>query len=94
MTNSEILLSQLTDPFRLGLIVALVVTMLRTEVVTGRWIPLILGVFFVAAILPMTTSRGMAEGGMVLAIALGVVANVILLALVMAIRHVVLRLMP
>ena len=94
MTNSEILLSQLTDPFRLGLIVALVVTMLRTEVVTGRWIPLILGVVFVAAILPMTTSRGMSDGGMALAIALGVVANIILLALVMAIRHVVLRLMP
>lgn len=94
MTNSEILLSQLTDPFRLGLIVALVVTMLRTEVVTGRWIPLILGVIFVAAILPMTTSRGMTDGGMALAIALGVVANLILLALVMAIRHVVLRLMP
>ena len=94
MTNSEILLSQLTDPFRLGLIVALVVTMLRTEVVTGRWIPLILGVFFVAAILPMTTSRGMADGGMALAIGLGVLANLVLLALVMAIRHVVLRLMP
>ena len=94
MTNSEILLSQLTDPFRLGLIVALVVTMLRTEVVTGRWIPLISGVFFVAAILPMTTSRGMTDGGMALAIALGVIANLILLALVMAIRHVVLRLMP
>ena len=94
MTNSEILLSQLTDPFRLGLIVALVITMLRTEVVTGRWIPLILGVFFVAAILPMTTSRGVTDGGMALAIAMGVIANVILLALVLAIRHVVLRLMP
>ena len=94
MTSSEILLSQLTDPFRLGLIVALVVTMLRTEVVTGRWIPLILGVVFVAAILPMTTSRGMADSGMAVAIALGIVANIILLALVMAIRHVVLRLMP
>ena len=93
MTNSEILLSQLTDPFRLGLIVALVVTMLRTEAVTGRWVPLAAGVVFVAAILPMTTARG-AEAGLAQAIALGILANLVLLALVMAIRHVVLRIMP
>ena len=94
MTNSEVLLSQLTDPFRLGLIVALVVTMLRTEAVTGRWIPLAAGVVFVAAILPLTTARGMAEGAMAQLILLGIVANLLLLALVMAIRPVVLRIMP
>lgn len=94
MTSSDILLSQLTDPFRLGLIVALVVTMLRTEAVTGRWVPLAAGVVFVAAILPVTTARGMADGGMVQVVALGIVANFVLLALVMAIRHVVLRIMP
>ena len=93
MTASEILFSQLTDPFRLGLIVALVVKMLRTEAVTGRWVPLAAGVLFVAAILPMTTSRA-DEGTLAQAIALGIVANLLLLALVMAIRHVVLRLMP
>ncbi len=94
MSNSDILLSQLTDPFRLGLIVALVVTMLRTEAVTGRWIPLSAGVVFVAVILPLTTARGMADGAMAQAIALGIVANLVLLALVMAIRHFVLRIMP
>lgn len=94
MTNSEILLSQLTDPFRLGLIVALVVTMLRTEAVTGRWIPLAAGIVFVAVILPLTTARGLVEGAMGQTIALGIVANLVLLALVMAIRHVVLRIMP
>jgi hypothetical protein len=93
MTNSEILLSQLTDPFRLGLIVALVVTMLRTEAVTGRLVPLAAGVLFVAAILPMTTARGDA-GTLAQAIALGIMANLVLLALVMAIRHLVLRIMP
>src|SRR4028118_1889563 len=71
MTISEILLSQLTDPFRLGLIVALVVTMLRTEAVTGRWVPLATGVVFVAFILPLTTARGMAEGGAAHAASLG-----------------------
>lgn len=94
MANSDILLSQLTDPFRLGLIVALVVTMLRTEAVTGRWIPLGAGVVFVAVILPMTTARGLAEGAVGQAVALGIVANLVLLALVMAIRHLVLRIMP
>lgn len=94
MTNSEILLSQLADPFRLGLIVALVVTMLRTEAVTGRWVPLAAGVLFVAVIIPMTTARGAAEGAMAQAVALGVVANLVLLALVLAIRQVVLRFMP
>lgn len=94
MTFSDILLDQLTDPFRLGLIVALVVTMYRTQAVTGRFVPLAAGVLFVAAILPMTTARGAVEGGIATAIALGVVANLILLAVVLGIRHVVLRLMP
>ena len=93
MTNSEILLSQLTDPFRLGLIVALVVTMLRNEAVTGRWLPLAAGVLFVAVILPLTTARP-EEGMMAQVIALGIVANLVLLALVMGIRHLVLRIMP
>lgn len=94
MTPVEILIAQLTDPFRLGLIVALVVTMLRTEAVTGRWVPLAAGVLFVAAILPMTTSRAMAEGALPQVILLGIVANLLLLGLVLAIRHVVLRIMP
>lgn len=93
MMNSEILLEQLTDPFRLGLLVALVVTMLRTEAVTGRWIPLALGVLFVAFILPATTGAG-AGVPFWTAVALGLVANLALLALIMAIRHVVLRIMP
>ena len=93
MINSEILLAQLTDPFRLGLLVALVVTMLRTEAVTGRWIPLALGVLFVAFILPATTAAG-AGVPFWTAVVLGVVANLVLLALIMAIRHVVLRIMP
>jgi hypothetical protein len=93
MTNFEILLSQLTDPFRLGLIVALVLTMLRTESVTGRWIPLALGVAFVAAIIPMTIGRA-SEVPLVTLIVLGLVANLVILALVMAIRHLVLRFLP
>jgi hypothetical protein len=93
MTFGEILFSQLTDPFRLGLIVALVVTMLRTEAVTGRWVPLALGILFVAFIIPATFGRAVAEPLWQL-VAVGIVVNVLLLALVMAIRHIVLRIMP
>jgi hypothetical protein len=93
MTFPEMLATQLFDPFRLGLIVALVVTMLRTEAVTGRWAPLALGVGFVAFIIPLTTRRGAAEPLWELVL-VGLVANLLLLAVVMAIRHVVLRIMP
>ena len=93
MTVPDILLAQLFDPFRLGLIVALVVTMLRTEAVTGRWLPLALGVAFVAVIIPITTQGGTAEP-LWLFVAIGVLANIALLALVMLIRHFVLRIMP
>jgi hypothetical protein len=57
MTFGEILVAQLTDPFRLALIVGLVLTMLRTEAVTGRWVPLALGLLFVAFIIPATMAR-------------------------------------
>ena len=93
MTFGEMLVAQLTDPFRLALIVGLVLTMLRTERVTGRWAPLALGVAFVAVIIPLTTQRGAPEPMWEL-IAVGLVANVVLLAVVMAIRHLVLRIMP
>ena len=93
MTVSEILFAQLTDPFRLGLIVALVVTMLRTELVTGRWLPLALGVAFVAVIIPTTIQSNAAEPLWRL-VAVGLVANLLLLVVVLGIRHVVLRLMP
>jgi len=93
MTFGEIFLAQLFDPFRLGLIVALVVTMLRTEAVTGRWLPLAAGLLFVAVIIPATMARGAAEPFWTL-VGVGLAANLVLLAVVMAIRHVVLRIMP
>ena len=93
MTMTELISTQLTDPFRLGLIVALVVTMLRTEAVTGRWLPLAAGVFFVAFIIPATIGQDTAIPFWQL-VATGLIANVLLLAVVMAIRHVVLRIMP
>ena len=40
MTLPDLLLSQLADPFRIGLLIALFVTMLRTRAASGVWVPL------------------------------------------------------
>ena len=55
---TELIQSQLMDPFRIGLIVALVYTMFRTRAATGTAVPLALGVVFVAVILPSTQPTG------------------------------------
>lgn len=85
----DLVLSQLSDLFRIGLIVALVVTMRRTAAVTGRVIPLVLGVVFVAVILPTTMPRGTASlGDAVLA---GLISNSIVLAAVLAVAGLIVR---
>ena len=78
---NELVLSQLTDLFRIGLIIALVVTMRRTAAVTGRVLPLVLGVIFVATILPTTMPS--ASAGRTDAILAGLVSNTIILAVVL-----------
>lgn len=79
---TDIVLSQLTDPFRIGLIIALVVTMLRTSAVTGRALPLAMGVVFVAVILPNTMPSGTAN--LSDAIFAGLISNIVILAVVLA----------
>lgn len=87
---TDLVLSQLTDPFRIGLIIALVVTMIRTSAVTGRALPLALGVVFVAVILPTTMPGGAASRSN--AILAGLISNLIILGLVLAIAALVARL--
>ena len=87
---TDLLLSQLTDLFRIGLIVALVVTMRRTAAVTGRVIPLVLGVVFVAVMLPATMPGASASFGN--AIVVGLISNAIILAFVLACAGVIGRL--
>ena len=86
----DLVLSQLTDLFRIGLMIALVVTMLRTSAVTGRVLPLALGVVFVAVILPTTMPRGSAS--LIDAILAGLVSNLIILVPVLAAAALVARL--
>lgn len=87
---TELIQSQLMDPFRIGLIVALVYTMFRTRAATGTAIPLALGVVFVAVILPTTQGAGAASlTDVVLA---GIVSNLIILGIVLALAMIIRRL--
>lgn len=73
----DLIVSQLTDVFRIGLIVALVITTLRTSAITGRLIPLACGVVFVAVMLPLTLPTGAVP--LTESILAGLVANLIIL---------------
>jgi hypothetical protein len=78
----DILTMQLTDLFRIGLIIALVFTTLRNAAITGRILPLAAGVLFVAVIIPATMQTGSAEP-LWRVVAVGVIANSIILAVVL-----------
>ena len=82
MTLGQLLFAQLTDPFRIVLLMGLVYTMLRTRPVTGTLVPLASGVAFVAVIIPVTLTTGMAEP-MWRQIAAGLVSNAIILGIVL-----------
>lgn len=86
----ELIQAQLIDPFRIGMIVALVVTMFRTRAATGTAIPLALGVVFVAVILPSTQATG--PTSLTDAILAGIVSNLIILGIVLALALIFRRL--
>ncbi len=86
----DLVMSQLMEPFRIGLIIGLVITMQRTAAVTGRIVPLVLGVLFVAVMLPTTMpSDSVSLQDAMLA---GVASNVILLIPVLALAWLIVRL--
>jgi hypothetical protein len=87
---TDLIQAQLIDPFRIGLIVALVWTMIRTAPVTGRLVPLALGVVFVAVMLPSTNPPS--TGTLTEAVLAGLVSNLIILGIVLAVVAVARRL--
>ncbi len=93
MTFAELLTTQLTDIFRIGLIIALVATMLRTRANTGTILPLALGVVFVAVIIPSTFPQAAGEPFWRLVLA-GVAANLIILAAAGGAWMLIRRLLP
>lgn len=86
----DILTTQLTDPFRIALLIGLVYTMERNQAVTGRLVPLLAGMLFVAVIIPATISPPGATP-MWQVVAVGLVANAAILAVVMAVWRLVRR---
>lgn len=85
MTLIQLLTSQLGDLFRIGLLIALIYTTLQNRTQTGLWLPLAAGAVFVAVILPSTMGLGAAEAlGFWRVVAVGLVANAIILTIAMA----------
>lgn len=83
---TTLLTEALTDPFRIVLLIGLVLTQRRTAATTGLVLPLAAGCVFVAVLLPMTMNFG-ADAGLPKAIGAGLVANVILLVPMLLAAH-------
>lgn len=79
----EIVTTQLTDPFRIGLIFFLLLTAIRTRANMGLWMPLAMGVVFIAILIPLTTAAASTVPRLT-AIGLGVIANAVILAVFLA----------
>ena len=85
----DLFFAQLTDPFRIGIVIALLLTMLRTAAVTGRVMPLSAGVVFIAVLIPLTLQKG--QGGLLPAVGVGLASTSVLLAVAMGLRALVLK---
>ena len=87
---SDLFLANLTDPFRIILLGALIATMLRTRASTGTWLPLAAGALFVAVLIPLTLQP--AQVPLWQAVAVGLVANAAVLAVGLGLWEAVQRL--
>ena len=77
---ATLLQSQLTDVFRIGLIIAMIVTAMRTRPVMGLTIPLLAGVVFVAVIIPATMQVG-SDVPMLHRVGVGILANLMIVGI-------------
>ncbi|MBD0415751.1 hypothetical protein [Oryzicola mucosus] len=76
----DIYLSQLADPFRIGMLVFLLITAANTAHATRhRWLPIVLGIVFVAVLIPATLDRS-EDIAMVAAVGIGLLANLTVVA--------------
>lgn len=91
MPLTELLLTQLIDVFRIGMIVALIATALRTQATMGLTIPLLAGVVFVAVIIPATMQPD-SDLTLLHRVGVGIVANLILLGICLGVWEALRRL--
>lgn len=91
MPYLDIYLAQLTDPFRIGLLIALVLTAVNTAPNLNRWIPIALGIVFVAVLIPYSfgSSDDVAKA---FAVGVGLVSNITLLAVMLGAKALYTRL--
>jgi peptidoglycan/LPS O-acetylase OafA/YrhL len=82
MTLTDLLLLQLSDPFRIGLLIALFYTMLRTQATSGTFAPLAAGAVFVAVLIPSAVQTTLVVPFWQ-AVVVGIGADVILLAVIL-----------
>ena len=80
LSIATLLQSQLTDVFRIGLIIAMIVTAMRTKAVMGLTIPLLAGVVFVAVIIPSTMQVG-SSVPLLVNVGVGIIANLIIVGI-------------
>ncbi len=73
---AAIVVSQLADPFRIGLIAALIYTTIRNFGITGWFVPMAAGLVFVAFIIAVTMPSG--EQTQFAIISAGVISNTII----------------
>jgi hypothetical protein len=90
MTLTDLFLSQVTDVFRIGLLIALMLTAARTEQAVGQVLPLAAGLVFVAVLIPLTISPPTGVG-LAMAIGCGLAANAAILAVLLAARALLAR---
>ncbi|MER8440001.1 hypothetical protein NKH36_08540 [Mesorhizobium sp. M1312] len=90
MQYIEVFLSQISDPFRIGLLAVLVITAFNTAAQTGFVLPLLLGTIFVAILIP--AAMGDDSSDLIVPTVVGLFSNVLILAVVMAVRLIFLRL--
>ena len=91
MSFVDIYLAQLVDPFRIGLLVALLFTAANTQAALNRWIPIALGLVFVAVLIP-TTIGSSAGADVFQHILVGLFSNLTILAVLLAAKAAYLRL--
>ncbi|MCA0276322.1 MAG: hypothetical protein LCH86_09985 [Proteobacteria bacterium] len=87
----DLYLAQLIDPFRIGLLAALLLTAANTAPTLNRWIPIALGVVFVAVLIPYSfgSSEDIAKA---FAVGMGLISNVTLLAVLLGAKALYTRL--
>lgn len=88
---TDVLTSQLTDIFRIGLLIAMVYTARKTAGQTMPWIPVLLGIVFVAVLIPITIGAGAGSVDRGTAIGVGLLSNAIIVAIVWGIWEAVTR---